>query len=339
MALTIPTMRAEPRRDPDSGDYLLPDPRDGREKRWQRATTLAHMLDTDTFHLDRWRDRKLLEGLATEPSRLQDGRIVIGARTKAQKDGMAELAEELRSLAGASEGSEAGTDMHSVTEWADAGRLADIRRHVSGAQEDDLEAYQGTLDEAGITVLPEYIERVVVNTQVGTAGTLDRIVRLSDGRLVIFDVKTQKTVSYGWLSIAIQLAEYAYADAMEDPPGSGKLAPMPAELDRRIGIVAHMPVGMAECRLWQVDIERGWYWANVAAEVRDANKESKSLGRPYRPLASLPEPAQRDQLGYLIDHAQHPAALEALWRHSQNIWTDRHTEAARRRRAELESAA
>jgi hypothetical protein len=328
----IPSMRPEPKRD-DDGAYRLPDPRDGREKSWKRATTLAHALDIDTFHLDRWSDRTLLEGIKAHPELLDR---VQPAVTRADKDRQAELAKEARRLAGAEEGADAGTDMHTVTEYADAGRIGEISHLVSPEQLADLLAYQEALCAAGITVLPEYIERIVVNTQTGTGGTLDRVVRLPDGRLVIADVKTQKTVSFGWLSICIQLAEYANADAMLGLDGS-TLELLPAELDRTTGLVMHLPVGKAECKLYQLDLAAGWEAALLAVQVTDMNKRSKALGRPYRSPDELPEKVANDQLLYLVRNAGHPAALEALWRHAGDRWQAHHTEAAKRRRAELEA--
>lgn len=328
----IPSMRAEPKRNED-GLYLLPDPETGRERSWTRATTLAHKLDTDTYHLDRWKDRMLLEGLKRHPDRLTDVRPA--PRTRADKDAQADLARELRRAAGAEEGSDLGTALHSLTEWYDAGRLSEIE--VPEVFQADLDAYVSTMAAEGITTEPGWIERVVINKTTQTAGTFDRFLRLPDGRLVIGDLKTQKTVNFGWLSIAIQLAEYANADAMEDPPLSGQLAPLPDELDKTTGIVMHLPVGKASCSIWAIDLVAGWEAAQLAVEVDAMSRRSKALGRPYRNPSSLDTRTRVAQISYLISLAQHPKALEGLWRsaNADGLWTQEHTNQARARRAEL----
>lgn len=335
----IPSMRPEPARD-QYGRYRLPDLESGRERSWTRATTIAHTLD-DEFHLTQWKRRMVLQGVATRPT-LLDGVVELAAALaeagddwRAAKDIKRELdalCDSAATAAGADQGSKLGTLLHTITEYEDAGRFAEIGHLVPDELRLDLAAYVETMGAARILCPPEFIERIVVNSQVESAGTFDRLVRLPDGRLVVGDLKTQKSVDFGWLSIAIQLAEYAQADAMYDDE-SGQLVPMPADLDTTVGVVMHLPVGKAACALYQIDLEAGWQAALAAHQVRQFRSASKALGRPYTPLA----PGTGDRVLTLIAGAHHPEALAALWRdlNPQGLWTDAHTQAAAARKAQL----
>lgn len=321
----IPSMRPDPPRDPVTGWYLFGD------QSWQRATSLAKIPD-DTFHLDRWKDRKLMEGFRIDPRLLEEVRA--DPRTRAERESQAQLAQRARRIAGAEQGSDDGTDLHTLSEWLDAGRIDEIE--VPGRFRADLGAYQDALYEAGISIVGEFIERVVINETVGVAGTFDRLVRDRDGVLRIFDLKTQKTVDFGWASIAAQLATYAYASHIEHPASSGELVPMVPEVDKTMGLVAHLPVGQARCTIWEVDLESGWYVARVAAQIRDIRKDSRSMGRPHRPTPPKVDAASNDQLMHLIKTCPHPLALEALWeKTARQAWTPAHIEAARVRKSEL----
>lgn len=331
--MTLPTLRPEPPRD-RHGRYLL----DGRA--WTRATTVVGTLK-DLNGLIGWKRRMVLQGAALHPELLADVPELAadieaaGDDWKAAKEAKAALdavCDQAADVAGANRGSTNGTDAHTLSEWADAGRLDEVVHLATGSQLDDLRAYLTAMDGAGIIRPPEYIERIVINRTVESAGTLDRLVRLPDGRLLVADLKSQQTVDFGWLEICCQLAQYAHADHMIGP--DGQLEPMPADLDQTVGLVMHAPVGAARCDLYLVDLITGWEAAQVAHRVRQLRAESKALGVPYRaaPVDNLGDPVLR-----LIADAQHPEALLGLWRdlNARGLWTDEHTAAASIRKALL----
>lgn len=351
----IPSMRPEPARDA-YGRYLLPNvDQQSRRRAYTRATTVAHTL-SDEFLLTQWKRRMVAQGLgksnelaarAYELGRQLDEAGDDWRTAKPIKKELDELCDQAAEVAGADRGSSLGTVLHTITEYYDAGRLHEISDLIPDDLRADLAAYADAMDAAGIERPAEFIERICVNSTVGSAGTWDRLLRLPDGRLVIGDLKTQKTVDFGWLEIAIQLAEYAYADALFDPDGrdgAGELVRMPDGLDRRTAIVMHLPVGTAKCQLWEIDIVKGWRYAKLAAEVRLARQDSKSLGEPYGLVppsrtAAQPPDSSGDPLLYLIRTASHPDALAGLWRNAEpGTWTDDHTIAAKVRKAELEGA-
>lgn len=66
-------------------------------------------------------------------------------------------------------------------------------------------------------VRPLLIEHVVGSYQWGYAGTFDLVAEVADGRRILFDYKTGRSV---WPETALQLAAYRYADAYVAPDGT-----------------------------------------------------------------------------------------------------------------------
>ncbi len=334
----IPPMRPEPERD-SYGRYRLPDPSTGRKTSWTRATTLKSAL-TDKEGLIGWKQRFAAVGMARLPhlgERVLELHAEILAcgkdwrAAKGPKDAMKALLAELHHEAGGDEGSERGTQAHTLTEYADAGRLDEVRHLATESELADLQAYLDCCDAAGIIRPPKWIERIVLNLTVGSAGTFDRLVYLPDGRLLCADVKSQQDFDFGFLDAAAQMGQYVNADGVWDHE-SHTWAPLPDELDRRTGLIMHVPVGKATCELHEVDLVEGWESAQIAHRVREKRARSKVMGWPYRPAA----PA-KDRVLTLIESAGHPDALAALWRDlgPRGEWTPLHTAAAAARKAEL----
>jgi hypothetical protein len=99
-----------------------------------------------------------------------------------------------------------GTRIHAVCEQWDIGLMADA---VTAADlQDHLSAYlQWKAANVAEVVM---VEETVVHKRHRYAGTLDRLVRLTDGRLMIFDLKTGKTVDGVY-----RLQQSAYEVALE----------------------------------------------------------------------------------------------------------------------------
>jgi hypothetical protein len=340
----IAPMRPEPERN-RWGQYVLPDA-NGTKRGWSRATTLAHAI-SDQHHLGQWKRRMVLQGLAHRPDLTNGVLDLVGdldsdnvdAR-KSAKDILDGICDDAADAAGANRGSSLGTLLHLITEYADAGRLSEIEAQIPAELLRDLDAYREALHRNGITTPPAWIERIVVNPAVDSAGTIDRIVNTTGSDLpIIGDLKTQKTVSFGFLEIGIQLAEYANAESMWDED-AGQLIPMP-EVRRDYGLVFHLPVGTARCTVYEIDLEAGWRAAQLAHQVRLARKATKDMGRPYRPAAA--QVADDDtRVLYLIRNAPHPESLVAIWRDRASrglAWTAEMNQAATTRKAELAAVA
>jgi hypothetical protein len=310
--------RPEPERD-RYGRYLLPDLETGRKRSWTRTTTLAKAI-SETGALEKWKLRTALKGIANAKHLLD---VVEFTDDRTELDAVAEKALQ---AGGAGVRAELGTELHSLTEQVDEGslRLSD----VPAEHREDVRAYVFALAEAGIEVVPAYIERIVVNTIVDVAGTFDRIVRIPDGRLVIADLKTGSDLSYGWDEIEAQLAIYATAAGMYDPEAEVYEALPP--VDQHEGLVFHLPVGSGRCTIHPADLENGWRYARVAYVARAA-RGRRRLPNPIDPTALRAAGALMDAIGTAGTRAE----LEALWSAQHTAWTPRHIEAARTRAAEL----
>lgn len=89
---------------------------------------------------------------------------------------------------------------------------------------------------------------------------------------MVADLKSQKSMDFGGLKIAIQLAIYAHAYAVwnedtetwEDPP----------PIDQEEAAVLWAPIGHGACEPFRVNLVRGWHWAQRSLEAREGRKEN-----------------------------------------------------------------
>lgn len=225
-------------------DYFL----DGRK--CSGVTTLAKAPD-NTWGLDRWNERMVAIGVASRPDLVES----IAAHVD-DKEKMNEFCGLAKEEAKANRGSRRGTAAHRVTERVDAGEEVIATPLATTVAAD----WTAIMDAAGLEVIPEYMERVVVYPHLHLAGKFDRIARTRKGRLVIVDLKTgQNAVDYPH-AIAVQLALYANAPLMAgvlDLHGeTTEFGPLP-DVDKRWGVVIHLPEDGAP-RAVKIDIEAGW---------------------------------------------------------------------------------
>jgi hypothetical protein len=336
----------EPKRD-RWGRYLLPPLTDakGKETAYTRATTFAKSI-SDTFALGKWGERMAIKGLALRP----DLFALTAATPLDDKDKLNQIAEDAKTAANAKGAANLGTALHAFTEAVDRGETPDVPQ----PWDQDVLAYQQLVQEAGLTFLPEHIERVVVVPQFEVAGTFDRIaclakdltaerpgrepIHLPAGTWVVDDTKTGRDLSYGWNEIAIQLALYAHAEGIWNG-GEQRWEPMPP-VDQRIGLVVHLPVGQAKATLYAVDIEAGWEAATLCEQVRAWRKRRALAGSvfiggasPEQPAAPVAEPTYKD----LIGAARSKADLSAVWKKATAAgeWTSELEQLGKQRQAEL----
>lgn len=307
------------------GRYKLPDPVTGADRTWTRASTVARTL-ADEYNLARWGERMTAKGLASRPDLIAGAVAADPERDKGTLDGIVKQAKD---AAAASAGANLGTALHSFTERLDAGTpLASLG--APPPLDGDLRTYAELMRAASLRI--RYAERVVVCPELGVAGKFDRIVAQPSGNahadpLAILDLKTGKTVEYGWLEIAIQLAIYAHASHIWDP-ATRTYEAMPA-VDQSRALVVHLPVGKASPNLYGVDIAEGWKHAQTAMAAREARSGAKKL-------AWLVDPDAEALLLHRIARADR-TELAALWERLQPAgkWTPAVDAAAQARFAEL----
>jgi len=242
-----------------------------------RATTFAKSI-SDTFTLSQWGLRMAVKGLAMRP----DLYAMAAALPLEDRDGLNKVAEQAKDAAGAKSAAALGTALHAFTEAMDKGE----KPNVPAPWVPDVAAYARLIQDAGLRFAPEHIERIVMVSKFGVAGTFDRIAQLTrdldlgdgitlkTGTWVVVDLKTGRDLTYGWNEIAIQLALYAHADAMVDDADEGTYTALP-ELDKNVALVIHLPVGQAKATLHAVDIELGMRAAELCHQVRTWRKVRK----------------------------------------------------------------
>jgi hypothetical protein len=221
-------------------------------KRLKGVSTAAKLLD-DSYSLDQWRKRMVAIGVAGSEELIEK----INRTDQGDRDGLNNLAEEALQLAGASLAAEAGTATHTETERVDRGEPADPLVAMR---------WRGMLASAGLEIVPEMIERVVIYPEHRIAGRFDRLVRrVSDGKLVTIDLKTgTSAVRYPQATVT-QLAMYANAPLLagemtvvdEVTSFTEIFTPMPDDLDRETGYMLHMPAD-GDAGVYSLNLKLGW---------------------------------------------------------------------------------
>ncbi len=222
-------------------------------KRCKSVTTVAK-IPQDTYRLEQWATRMVALGMALSPH--------LGEQAAAHyddRDQLNRIADEAKMAAQAHVAAGRGSAAHRITERVDLEQPV-IDTPLSLAV---VAAWGETLDAAGLEIVPEYVERIVVYPELKVAGRFDRLARRkTDGRLVVVDLKTGENAVRFPHEIATQLALYANAPLMAGPipPGGGtteQFEPLPGELDRDVGIIVHMP-SEGQTKAVLVDIAAGW---------------------------------------------------------------------------------
>lgn len=255
--------------------YVL-DPHGKGEKSYTRSTTLAKTLE-DTYMLSKWQQRNAARGVALRPDLV--ARAIVTPVDK--KGDWEEILSQAETVAAGGSKANLGTAFHQLHDgietMTDAEYLA-----VPENLRVTYERYRAELDRLGITELVS--EVTVINEQIGTAGKVDGLLRLADGRVVVGDRKSGKASKYPH-SVAIQLANYSHANLIEV---DGKFVPMAEaypDLDPSVGIVIEVSFGDADTatvHVYEFDLEAGWYGALLAAKVRRW-RNRKDVHLPYQP--------------------------------------------------------
>lgn len=275
----------EVRRSKDGRPYIY-DFDKGKEVCWPRATSFIDVLD-DKSALAKWGERMALMGLRNDQScrrelmALEPIPPLVESPTTEQVQEHEELLDEEKSLlnklvsrakqvAGSSVRADLGTHVHQLTEVIDSGGR--VPATTPPALVRDLEAYTAALERFGLEPVEQ--EVFVANDHVKAAGTFDRIVDWTrpDGTTVrvISDLKTGR-VDYAQGKLAMQLALYANAKRYDpsNPTERGDL-----DVSTEVGLIVHLPVGQAECKVYSVDLELGWRGVLLAEQVRQWRRDT-----------------------------------------------------------------
>lgn len=256
--------------------YRAIPPGASEEQALTRVTTFVEALDSGGGALTRWTIARALTGL-----RLDDAmRKRLMALDPDDAPALNALAEAAQLRGGSKLDADIGTALHLVTEHHD----------LTGEVPDLPDAWRGHLD-AWVAATGHHemvhVERSGYIAEHALVGTIDRLVRLPDGRCRVLDLKTGAKVRK--LTYAAQVAVYAHASHLWI---GGEWVEAP-EIDHETAWLAHLSATTGVCEIHTVDISRGWELAGVAAHVR-ANRSIKGLfGREKATEVvptSLPEP-------------------------------------------------
>jgi hypothetical protein len=250
------------------GRYLIVPQGGAKAKPHTRVTTVSGTLD-DRYALERWGHRMVALGLVAR----RDLYARLAATRLDDKGSLDHICDKAKEAAAASSGANLGTALHEMTARHDLGEEFEIPPPWDA----DVKAYRQTLALHDVEILPEYVERYVVLSELGIAGKFDRLAGF--GSLPkIADLKTGVSLDLSWGNIAIQLAHYAHGDTLYDAQTRTHV-PMP-EVDHDVALVIHLPAGQARCSLWWVDIAAGWEAATHARWAREWRKR-KDLAEPW----------------------------------------------------------
>ncbi|OII68264.1 hypothetical protein [Streptomyces sp. CC77] len=270
----------------------------GKPRGLTRTTTFVDAIE-DKSALTAWGKRMTLLGAAREPS-LLDQLKYLNPQSPEDKPILDQLAERAVTAAGANVKRERGTHLHSLSERVDQRR--ELPPGTSASDVADMAAYEAATARFEVVEM----ERFVVVDELGVGGTFDRLLRYAgpgpDGRpfegLLIGDLKTG-SVQYGGLKMASQLAVYSRGELYDHtafPVNAGdakelaawKRREVPADLaataysaipgvNRKWGVIIHLPAGEARCTLYWADLRVGWEAARLCLDIRRARATKGAL--------------------------------------------------------------
>jgi hypothetical protein len=287
------------------GWYDLPNPETGKPALYQRASTIAKIMD-DPYHLNLWLQRMTAKGIAIRPDLAA---LAHSMDVREDRDELNAIVEQAKDAAGARIGANLGTAQHAYAERLDHGEDL-TKARLSPATMRDLDAYRDTLSRNGLKVVPALMERVVLSTALGVCGRLDRVLfDESAGVFLIGDLKTGASVDFGGLTFAIQTAIYARADWMWSEEHAAWQR-MPEAVNPHMAVIMHAPVGSGKCDLYRVDIDEGYACAMMALEVKAKRKLGKSLIQPW---------VNDTRFRVAIESATRAEDLSAVWREATDL--------------------
>lgn len=241
---------------------------------YTRVSTLAGALDDKSSLID-WASANAMVGMVKDPSiSAQIGSLAskydnpwyVPEGKKALKP----LIKRAQEAGGSDRASGLGTSMHEFTEVIDEGRWPE---YAPTELVPWLHAYKETLADFE----PLGTELFVVNDELKTAGSFDRVWRMPDGRVVVGDLKSGRSDSSYPLKVSLQVA--CYANSQQYNQVTGERSPIHPDLDLTTGLLIHAPIlggGKPEVKVYELDLVRGMELARLAVSVREARSWERS---------------------------------------------------------------
>jgi hypothetical protein len=251
---------------------------------WTRVSTIIDVHKNKEGIFD-WRSRNIVAGL----SRRED-LIALGASAPLiDKATLRDVARQAEEFAKSKSSANLGTALHTFRERTDNGEPLDI---VPAPWRADIVAYREALATAGVEIIPELQELVVVRPDLadgdagGLAGRFDLIVR-HNGQLKVADLKTgSDPLEYGSWDIQQQLGVYTTAWAIWD----GQCWNAPPDVARDSVLMIHLLPGQATAAVYEIPVDQEELEADLAAAYRTRRRRAQVKKLPRLLSAVLDEP-------------------------------------------------
>lgn len=229
---------------------------------YTRVTTYISCLE-DTYSLGQWQERMTILGLAMRPQLVAQAQRVDLSDPDTARDELNKIALLAKETSNWKEKADLGTDFHEIAHAYDKGRRNFL--NLSPESKAMLAAYAKATEDWEYA----HIEQGMVNDELRTYGTPDRLRRLSRDELMtrairlnicvdtlkprqylrVTDIKTGR-IDYGWQKMELQLACYALS-ALYDPDTGIRTE---LDIDQEYAEIVHVPYGQGRCDVYVIPI-------------------------------------------------------------------------------------
>jgi hypothetical protein len=238
-----------------------------------------------------WKAREAAKGVALDDTLRQS--VLLNLDDKAK---LSNIVEQALTVSKANRSRDRGSEIHRITEQHDKGRLPVLTPDMQAI----IATWEQVLEQHGIEVLTDHVERIVVHPEFKVCGTFDRIARYQ-GRLVVLDLKTGRPTKYRH-TMCVQLALLASAPWItRDGIVHGEKVtftefdPMP-EVDQEIGLIVSMPSDGSEPCVYELPLADGLRAARLAKEAKEWT--SQTVGRVLSATSASGSATQRSSAGH-----------------------------------------
>jgi len=309
-------------KDPVLGDFRRY--KNGNVKSIRRVTTFNKAVD-DTSGLTDWQKVNVLIGAAARPEVAADAH---GKTWDTHKDELKGLVKILEEAAGSKTAADTGTLIHKLCERWDKGEVT--LDQVPPAFRPFVVLYRDALKAAGLRAVAGMQELTTfIEEWGGVSGSFDNVYEhVATGAYYIGDIKTGKSMDYGWDPIECQEAIYAHGYNRHGTYNwdAGEWESPKLRVSEQWGIVIHLPTKgdhVGTCRVLAADLERGWDYAAECGSVL-ARRSLRPKPIPFSSLAPAQAPAEAELWDWSVKFSGVATIAEAgtLWQEAKDAGVD-----------------
>jgi hypothetical protein len=332
-----------PPRDKSGRPLLIPrgmEVRDDNRVPYTRASGLADVLEEFGF-LWKWKMRGLAKGLADSMDLVRlvaaedytTGFAEDEQANRAAGRRIDEVIDRAMDRSGTDAKADYGTAIHARTEPGNTGTDPDEKQRI------DVASCWELWTTLGVTHLGTEI--FTACDELRSAGTFDHLSYVPGYGIIVTDKKTSAKAK---ASYDVQLGGYSRSDVYDKDTDQrmtleeyvASLGWDPALLNRSVGLIWWVKDGRTQARY--LDLDNGFKWAKVAADIRDNRRPAASrVARDVTKAIAKVTEQQRSSLLYSIQNATTEQDILSIWNNpaARSIWTSEHTAAAKARKDSL----